>query len=135
MRLRILLVCCAALALTVGVATARAGNGEKNKCKNGGWQTVYRSDGTTFKNQDKCIEYLRSGGMLSPAPKICTNAGGTFSTDPTSNATGIPGRVLWTCNGLPFIPGNLVSECLQGGGQGFAVFGTASTCFKDPIGS
>ena len=69
MKVRLLLGLCAMLVLTVGLATATAGNGEKNPCKNGGWQTVFRADGSSFKNQDKCIDYLRMGGKLS-APKI-----------------------------------------------------------------
>ena len=55
---------CAAVALTVGPATAGTGDGEKNLCRNGGWQTVYQADGTSFKNEDKCLAYLRAGGRL-----------------------------------------------------------------------
>ena len=80
-RLRPMLLLCAVLALTVGVTSAAAGNGEKNKCKNGGWQTVYRTDGTTFKNEDKCIDYLRAGGTVTGARLVFTrdiaSCGGT----------------------------------------------------------
>ncbi|HEX8281855.1 MAG TPA: thrombospondin type 3 repeat-containing protein [Pyrinomonadaceae bacterium] len=33
----------------------------KNACKNGGWQTLYGSGGTTFKNQGDCIQYFNTG--------------------------------------------------------------------------
>lgn len=31
------------------------------QCKNGGWQTVRRSDGSSFKNQGDCIKYVNTG--------------------------------------------------------------------------
>jgi hypothetical protein len=37
------------------VATTAAG------CKNGGWQTLRRSDGSTFKNQGDCIQFVNTG--------------------------------------------------------------------------
>ena len=33
----------------------------KDDCKNGGWQNVRRSDGSTFKNQGDCIQYVNTG--------------------------------------------------------------------------
>jgi hypothetical protein len=33
----------------------------KDQCKNGGWQTVKRADGTSFKNQGDCIQYVNNG--------------------------------------------------------------------------
>ena len=32
-----------------------------NQCKNGGWMTSVRSDGSTFKNQGDCIQYVNTG--------------------------------------------------------------------------
>jgi hypothetical protein len=32
-----------------------------NQCKNGGWMTSVRADGTTFKNQGDCIQYVNTG--------------------------------------------------------------------------
>jgi hypothetical protein len=32
-----------------------------NQCKNGGWKTVFRGDGTSFKNQGDCIQYVNTG--------------------------------------------------------------------------
>jgi Tyrosine-protein kinase ephrin type A/B receptor-like len=79
MRARIALTFFATLALTVGVATASAGHGNGGgggngggkgntlaaACKKGGWKTVYRSDGTAFKNQGKCVSYAVQGGTLA----------------------------------------------------------------------
>lgn len=34
---------------------------EANQCKNGGWMTRTRADGSTFKNQGDCIQYVNTG--------------------------------------------------------------------------
>jgi hypothetical protein len=33
----------------------------KDECKNGGWQSVKRADGSAFKNQGDCIQYVNTG--------------------------------------------------------------------------
>lgn len=33
----------------------------KDQCKNGGWQTLFRANGTGFKNQGDCIQYVNTG--------------------------------------------------------------------------
>lgn len=33
----------------------------KDECKNGGWEDMTRADGTTFKNQGDCIQYVNTG--------------------------------------------------------------------------
>jgi hypothetical protein len=33
----------------------------KDACKNGGWQTLRRADGSSFKNQGDCIQYVNTG--------------------------------------------------------------------------
>ena len=33
----------------------------KNQCKKGGWKTLQRADGTKFKNQGDCIQYVNTG--------------------------------------------------------------------------
>ncbi|HYL74524.1 MAG TPA: hypothetical protein VEU96_09985 [Bryobacteraceae bacterium] len=33
----------------------------KDQCKNGGWQLLFRADGTGFKNQGDCIQYVNTG--------------------------------------------------------------------------
>jgi hypothetical protein len=35
--------------------------GNANACKNDGWQNLTRADGTTFKNQGDCIQYVNTG--------------------------------------------------------------------------
>jgi hypothetical protein len=32
-----------------------------NQCKSGGWQTLFRANGTPFKNQGDCIQYVNTG--------------------------------------------------------------------------
>ena len=33
----------------------------KNQCKDNGWMTLVRADGSTFKNQGDCIQYVNTG--------------------------------------------------------------------------
>lgn len=33
----------------------------KDQCKNGGWMTLVRADGSTFRNQGDCIQYVNTG--------------------------------------------------------------------------
>jgi hypothetical protein len=33
----------------------------REQCKNGGWQTMRRADGSTFRNQGDCIQYVNTG--------------------------------------------------------------------------
>ena len=33
----------------------------KDECKDGGWMNVYRADGSPFKNQGDCIQYVNTG--------------------------------------------------------------------------
>lgn len=35
--------------------------GDKEACKNGGWKTLRRADGSPFKNQGDCIQYVNAG--------------------------------------------------------------------------
>lgn len=35
--------------------------GDKDQCKNGGWQDVKRADGSPFKNQGDCVSYINTG--------------------------------------------------------------------------
>jgi len=32
-----------------------------DQCKNNGWKTLQRQNGTTFKNQGDCIQYVNTG--------------------------------------------------------------------------
>ena len=44
--------------LSLGTANAAA---VKDDCKNGGWQSLTRADGSPFKNQGDCIQYTNKG--------------------------------------------------------------------------
>ena len=39
----------------------QAGSGSASACKNDGWQNLVRADGTAFKNQGDCIQYVNTG--------------------------------------------------------------------------
>jgi hypothetical protein len=34
----------------------------KDDCKNGGWQSLARQDGSAFNNQGACVSYVEAGG-------------------------------------------------------------------------
>ena len=115
MKMRLMLVLCAGLALTVGIATASAadgGNSDNAKlCQQGGWEDLLREDGTPFKNVGDCLSYAAQGGELSlSAAATCASVGGTYSTDPSTAgpASVLPDfTFLWTCNGVNLVaPGN-----------------------------
>lgn len=44
--------------LSLGTANAAA---VKDDCKNGGWRSLTRADGSSFKNQGDCIQYTNTG--------------------------------------------------------------------------
>ena len=134
-KLRTLLVLFAALALTVGVATASAddGNSENAKlCQQDGWQDLVSADGTRFANQGDCVSYAAQGGTpMSAAQQWCQSIGGTYSIDPaTAGFIPVIGMtVLWTCNGVHVADySTFVLVCLDSGGNtmGSALF--YSTC-------
>ena len=45
----------------VQLGQAAAAASHKDKCKSGGWMTMHRADGTSFKNQGDCIQYVNTG--------------------------------------------------------------------------
>lgn len=76
-RIQVVLLC-AALALSVGIASAAAGGGNSDNAKlcQSGWQSWLRADGTPFANQGACVSYAAHGGILT-----------TFTTSTTSHTT------------------------------------------------
>ena len=60
-----------AFTAAVGVSKASAGGGNSpaaKLCQKGGWQNLYRSDGSTFANEGACVSYAAQGGTLRSAP-------------------------------------------------------------------
>lgn len=108
LRMRAVLVLCAVVALTVGIASANAGRGGNSAnakaCQKGGWHTLLRSDGSSFRNQGACVSYAAHGGVLALKTKSqldCEAFGGTFSTNAGTDQIGLGGQfgaVVWTCN-------------------------------------
>ncbi|HEX9267944.1 MAG TPA: hypothetical protein VF965_10715, partial [Candidatus Limnocylindria bacterium] len=45
----------------VHLGEQQAARGNKNDCKKGGWMDLARADGTSFKNQGDCIQYMNTG--------------------------------------------------------------------------
>ena len=121
-KMRPLLVLCAALALTVGVGTATAGGGNSDNaklCQKGGWQDWTRADLSPFVNTGGCVSYAAQGGTLTAkgaAQAACEALGGTFGTAP--DLVGVSGTVVWVCNGTPENTnvGDLLVPCTDDGG-------------------
>jgi len=60
----------AVLVLGAGAANAVAGGGNSGNakaCQNNGWQSLTRTDGTSFANQGDCVSYGAHGG--TPVPR------------------------------------------------------------------
>jgi len=56
----------------------------KDQCKKGGWKSLFREDGTAFRNQGKCIQYVNTG-KGSTTKNDCKKGGwqNLFRTDET----------------------------------------------------
>lgn len=60
-------------------------SGNAKLCQKGGWESLYREDGSTFANQDECVSYGAQGGVIldeppgSPYQQWCKSAGGTYT--------------------------------------------------------
>jgi opacity protein-like surface antigen len=78
-----LLVALAMIALLAAVAAAPAVAKDtgKSDCKNGGWTTWVRADGSAFVDQGSCVSYVAEGGTLR-APttfqSTCEGLGGGY---------------------------------------------------------
>jgi hypothetical protein len=70
----------------VGTAYARASSigaapsPDKEKCKNGGWQTF---TSPTFKNQGDCVSFFASGGKAGGNPSPSATVAPTPTVEPT----------------------------------------------------
>jgi hypothetical protein len=47
--------------MTAQIAVVYATPKTKDECKDGGWEIVVRADGSAFKNQGDCIQYVNTG--------------------------------------------------------------------------
>jgi len=109
MRQRFVLAAVLVLAALVAIPTAFAakpGNSPNAKlCQKGGWETVFRSDGTSFADEQECVAYGAKGGVYSTRSKSqldCEGLGGTFGQ---TDLTGVAfGTVIWSCNDWPTPP-------------------------------
>src|SRR5262245_12397927 len=96
MRTRIVLLLCAVFALTVGIATATAGNSPNAKlCQKGSWQKLFTSTGSSFGSEEECVSYAAKGGTLVAGSTLRINvAVNTF------DGTGSAGQdFTYTLNG------------------------------------
>lgn len=148
MKIRIVLVICAAVALTVGVASAPGGTGGNSanakKCYHGGWTSYTTENGASFANQGACVSYGARGGTLVPKSKSqidCESFGSVFSNDPATDLSGITnlpgGTFIWSCNGV-ILTGSqyttLADDCIADTNNLY-VFGNANqsanySCFR-----
>ena len=125
-----MVLACFALLLTVGVSTSAAASGNSGnaaQCQHGGWQSLTASNGVAFRNTGDCVSYAAQGGAFASATESqrdCESFGGTFSTDPATDAFGLSSvgnQILWTCNArtVSTTTGNqtLQSDCQADGGN------------------
>jgi hypothetical protein len=111
MRMRRLLVFCAALALSVGAATAGAGGGGNSAnakmCEKNGWQALYRTDGSSFANQGACVSYGARGGTLKTTRAVITSVFGILDIpSPTQRYFGV--------TGTGFLPNHAITVTVTG---------------------
>jgi len=82
----LLLVLCAVLALTVGVASATADGGNSvnaQLCQKGGWQsTAFTESGGTFGSEAECVAYAAHGGTIASIMVSTALAHCAISPDP-----------------------------------------------------
>ena len=96
------------LLLVSGSATAKPGSGNSANaklCKS--WQTLYRSDGSSFANKDDCVSYGAMGGVIltePPTPPLPN----LVEVDPPSSAAG-----TYEASGAEFGPG-LMTQAVTG---------------------
>jgi hypothetical protein len=138
MRTRIVLLLCAASALTVGVATANAGKANKTgqACYKGAFANYYDpATGGKFASEEACVSYVAQGGTLTTKTKSqldCEAIGGTFSTDPATSFDPSE-NVAWTCNGWAFFSDAVEHDCFSDGGYSFSSWSypaSYSTCYR-----
>jgi hypothetical protein len=78
-----LLVALAMIALLVAMAAAPtvAKDAGKSACKDGGWTTWVRADGSAFVDQGSCVSYVAEGGTLMQPTTFrstCEGLGGGY---------------------------------------------------------
>jgi hypothetical protein len=83
---RIVLMLCAVVALTVGVAAAAADDGNSvsaQLCQKGGWQsTAFTQSGGTFASEAQCVAYASHGGTIAAVVVSTALAHCAISPDP-----------------------------------------------------
>ncbi len=107
-----------AMVSLVSVGAAFAGNGNSanaKACQKGGWESLYRSDGSSFSSQDACVSYAAKGGTLSTTPPGPLCLSGASANDATWNRVvddefnlSILSSTNGTCGGVVRRTGTLV---------------------------
>ena len=112
-----LVLACAAVFAAQSAMGEPGGNAANAKeCQKGGWQTLFRADGSAFANAGECVAYAAQGGTLSrksQAQLLCESFGGLYLVG--------SGIQLWACeylaNSVAFEA--LERQCFQDGGEFF----------------
>jgi hypothetical protein len=63
-RVALALLAIGSLCLSLAAIGWALGGNQVDLCKNGGWQTLHRSDGSPFPNQGACVSYAARGGTF-----------------------------------------------------------------------
>jgi hypothetical protein len=92
------------LVVSAGVASAGGNSIDAKLCQRGGWQTLVRANGTTFKNDGACTSYGVKGGTLyRPVTATVTAADKVFDGTDTAtitvcSLTGLVSHDVVTCS-------------------------------------
>jgi hypothetical protein len=131
-----ILVLFAVVAAPVGAQPAGPGPGNSpnaKACRDGGWETLYRTEGGGFSSQGQCVSYAAKGGELTTSRfattmATCNSLGGRFEL--RESPFELWGCVFWGPNatGDDFVAGDaaLGARCLADGGVSWATFPDAS---------
>jgi len=142
-RVGLALLATAVVCLSQAAVASAGGNSANAKlCQMTGWQTLVRSNGSSFTNEGACVSYAANGGTLIKKSQFdCQSFGGTYSTDPATDMVnpGGEGIFVWSCNGYEGSRDTLENDCLNdtGGSGGLGTFFPMfapldSTCYQAP---
>jgi hypothetical protein len=114
-----LLVALAMIALlaVVAAAPAVAKDAGKSDCKDGGWTTWVRADGSAFIDQGSCVSYVAEGGVLMPptpatVQSTCEGLGGGYHV--WISAYGVSAGPACTWTTIDVDPLNAAAAALEG---------------------
>lgn len=88
-------VSCAAAMAMAGSASASSGNsGAAQECQNGGYLSMSRSDGSSFKNAGACVSYFAQGGTSACGTVVSGGSGCVLFDNAFAPVVDLPGETI-----------------------------------------